>query len=197
MSVALPNFKFKASTNGYKAIALHGEDDWRDLCYISGSRGKWVIELPKETMGPYQTRWKAASAFAERFMTAPWREANIEIIRWWNRQPFAKDDINEEIANEIYDILVAECGASARPDERDSFVYHHTKAQHISGEYRFCGKIGFGGKFRNYSGWWVDCYREEENYNSVGCILHANEKLRALWLKNYGVEGGDPNGDYH
>ena len=31
----------------------------------------------------------------------------------------------------------------------------------------------------------MDCYREEENYNSLGGILLANERLKDLWVKHW------------
>jgi len=178
-----PKFRF---TKAGAAQISDEDDQWRDLCTLSGSAGKWTIELPSETMGPYRTRQIAALEFVDRFFTGPWQKADREILQWWHTQRHTKDLITEEIANAIYDILVDTCGAN--PQDRATFVHSHTEAKYLSTEFRFCGLIGFGGKFRNYSGWWVDCYNEEVNYSSMRAILHANRKLQALWIKHYGEQ---------
>lgn len=54
--------------------------------------------------------------------------------------------LTEKMANKVYDILVAECGASDRPDDRQWFVCGQTRE--VVREWRFCGSLGFGGKFR-------------------------------------------------
>ena len=59
----------------------------------------------------------------------------------------------------IYKILVEEVGAD--PRDADSFVRHFTSPTAI--EWRFCGTLGFGGKFyRNAGRYYVQCYREDE-----------------------------------
>ena len=47
-------------------------------------------------------------------------------------------------ANAVYDVLVQECGAAGGHD-RESFVSQQTTDE--IAEWRFCGKLGFGGKF--------------------------------------------------
>ena len=49
---------------------------------------------------------------------------------------------------------------------RDIFVYHHTDNIHgecntLCTEWRFCGKLGYGGKYRSKYNT-VDCYQEDE-----------------------------------
>ena len=67
------------------------------------------------------------------------------------------NNMTEERANKVYDILVNIGGASEYM--RDSFVYHHS--DYTNGnctEWRFMGKLGYGGKYRsNYNA--VDCYK--------------------------------------
>ena len=48
-------------------------------------------------------------------------------------------------ANEIYNALVSIGGADE--SMRESFVYHHCESKNGCGEWRFSGKLGFGGKY--------------------------------------------------
>jgi hypothetical protein len=84
--------------------------------------------------------------------------------------------LNEKQANEIYDILVQECGAFER--DRPHFVYCQTNEE--IPEWRFCGKLGFGGKFwRNDDRLYVNCYRESETPANLEMIIRAN--LPEVW----------------
>lgn len=48
-------------------------------------------------------------------------------------------------------------------------------------EYRFCGELGFGGKFRHRAERWsVDCYRENENPARLEMIRWTNVALKNL-----------------
>jgi len=76
--------------------------------------------------------------------------------------------MTEEKANKVYDILVSL--GNAREDERECFVYNQTSSE--CSEWRFCGNLGFGGKYRAYRNT-VDCYREdltEERKNIIDKI---------------------------
>ena len=85
--------------------------------------------------------------------------------------------MNDQKANAIFDILVKECGAF--DDDRLGFVYNQT-AEPVS-EWRFCGKLGFGGKFwRNNGKWYVNCYREDETPKRMKMIEAANKRLELL-----------------
>jgi len=82
--------------------------------------------------------------------------------------------IPAEKAQKIYDLLVTIGGASE--NMRDSFMYHHCENEYGCGEWRFQGKLGFGGKYysaRNV----VDCYTEDRNQGSISIINELNEKL--------------------
>jgi len=175
-----PRFRFSKSGE----VDVQDKVEWRHLCTLSGTAKKWTIELPEETMGPYRTRQMAAVAFADRFFTKPWKEENRQIMAWWQTQPHHRGKITGHLAGDIFDILVEECGAFQ--EDRPPFVHNHTTAARISTEFRFSGHIGFGGKFRNHSGWWVDCYPEEEDYDNMRSILAANQRLKALWINTYG-----------
>jgi hypothetical protein len=53
--------------------------------------------------------------------------------------------LSSELADDLYNILIAFCEAS--PDMRQNFVHSMTERQ-APHEYRFQGKLGFGGKLR-------------------------------------------------
>jgi len=89
--------------------------------------------------------------------------------------------MNSKTANKIYDILVLECGA--RESERERFVDAQT-AKLIS-EWRFCGNLGFGGKFWRHERKWfgkenryVNCYEEDLTLEREIMLLKANIRLR-------------------
>lgn len=94
----------------------------------------------------------------------------------------------EQIFNDVYTILVEECGA---PDGsyRQSFVHSHTEEKpewhSTTTEWRFGGKLGFGGKFwvrEGYGGGFtVNCYNEDATLELLEVIEKANEKLAELF----------------
>ena len=89
--------------------------------------------------------------------------------------------LSKKIANLIYDILVQECGVLEGKDNynRECFVSHQTTEEVI--EWRFCGKLGFGGKFwRNGGKMYVNCYREDETPERLKMIEAANKRLEDL-----------------
>jgi len=59
------------------------------------------------------------------------------------------DHLTPEFANKVYDILVSDGGAVE--DDRSSFIYHHCEDKYGCMEWRFYGKLGFGGKYRSQS----------------------------------------------
>lgn len=78
----------------------------------------------------------------------------------------------------IYDLLVDICGAIE--DDRDNFIKAQT-SDNPPFEYRFGGKLGFGGKFWNeLPELKVTCYPEEENDNRIRTITKMNLYLRKL-----------------
>jgi len=85
--------------------------------------------------------------------------------------------MNKTKANNIYDILVTEGGAN--PSNRDSFVHYVTEDH--DAEWRFCGSLGFGGKFYHNCGRiWVSCYSEDMNPERQATIHLITSKLEAL-----------------
>ena len=86
--------------------------------------------------------------------------------------------ISPEKAQKIYDLLVSIGGASERM--MDSFIYHHCESKEGCDEWRFQGKLGFGGKYyseRNV----VDCYTEDRNPTTIAIINELNDKLSDIY----------------
>lgn len=78
-------------------------------------------------------------------------------------------------ANKVYDFLVS-IGGAYEP-ERASFIYHHCESKHKCDEWRFSGKLGFGGKYwRDTNS--VGCYREDETPTRIKIINELNDKLK-------------------
>lgn len=87
--------------------------------------------------------------------------------------------MNREQLEAVYDVLVECCGANEHPDDREQFVGTHLTGDGCT-EYRFCGALGFGGKFRSQGQWRVDCYGEDSTPERRAMIERANEALVAL-----------------
>jgi len=88
-----------------------------------------------------------------------------------------------ETALAVYDVLIEECGASDKGRDRDAFIYTQTKKP-ICVEWRFCGKLGFGGKFWNNSKFYISCYSENETAERLAMINAANARLTELYQKH-------------
>jgi hypothetical protein len=172
------------SYRGLKSLAL------AHLCVLTKKDGFYSVET-RPDLAPCRKRWDMAHAFlkAERL---PWIESRAAAVyaSWRSNPRRSVLAMSAEQANAVYDVLVGECSASEEGvTGRNSFVYAHTKEIHPCQEYRFGGMIGFGGKFRNaYDRWCVDCYKEEEDVESLGMLCAANEKLQALYLSFFGKQ---------
>ena len=98
-------------------------------------------------------------------------------------------EITEEQARTVRSILHEECGC--RVDDRETEVFVRTikteasDRENVCHEYRFCGALGFGGKFRNNGNNenvpHVDCYREDETPKRLAMIAAANKRLAELF----------------
>lgn len=86
----------------------------------------------------------------------------------------------EETFRAIYRILVQHAGADR--SSRAELVFADTFMSNVMHtEYRFCGKLGFGGKFRRNNGrYYIDCYREDENSERLQIIDTVNKLLEAF-----------------
>lgn len=85
--------------------------------------------------------------------------------------------MTKEKANKVYDLLVS-IGGAYEPD-RDSFLYFHTEYKYETSEWRFSGKLGFGGKYRKATNS-VDCYREDATPERVKLMNELNEALSKI-----------------
>ena len=90
----------------------------------------------------------------------------------------------ENLSNRIYDILVAHAGAY---DDKGGCVRIQFRyfMESEGKEFRFQGRLGFGGKFRKDGGWngnvWhVTCYSEDETPERRRIIEQTNEALADL-----------------
>lgn len=88
-------------------------------------------------------------------------------------------DLKEFKAGKVYDVLVMYAGASAEPQTRDAFVQAISEG---CTEFRFQGKLGFGGKYRPKTNT-VDCYPEDLNQLREYVIANTNSALRMLTRK--------------
>lgn len=80
-------------------------------------------------------------------------------------------------ANQVYDILVKM--GSASESMRDSFIYYNCESEDGCSEWRFGGKLGFGGKYRvQYNK--VDCWSEDETPSILNLITEINNELSKL-----------------
>lgn len=86
-------------------------------------------------------------------------------------------NMDKEIANKVYDVLVSIGGATE--SYRDSFIHHHTPPNSCD-EWRFGGKLGFGGKYRSRYNT-VDCYSEDETTERKNLIKKLNEALSLIF----------------
>lgn len=99
-------------------------------------------------------------------------------------------NINLVQARRVLAILVEECGHRVH-DPRDatrlieSIITPQPDGGYVCNEYRFCGALGFGGKFCNNGNRdntpYVDCYREDETPARLQMIEAANKRLAELF----------------
>ncbi|MEP0323249.1 hypothetical protein [Bauldia litoralis] len=97
-------------------------------------------------------------------------------------------EISREQAEAACQILVEECGHRQTDDGYNDFVETVRTdggRRHVCNEYRFMGRLGFGGKFRNNGNRnntpYVDCYREHETPERLAMIERTNERLAVLF----------------
>lgn len=84
-------------------------------------------------------------------------------------------DNKKDLYNSIYDILVAEAGASERG--REHFI--RSFMDDAPREYRFQGALGFGGKFWRQP-FRISCYAEDETPERIAMIDRVNGMLKDL-----------------
>jgi hypothetical protein len=93
--------------------------------------------------------------------------------------------VSRELANEIFDVLVEECGAREESSGhgREAFV-HWLSGEHYGNEFRFMGALGWGGKFWIEDGltprFSVSNYREDETPERLRMMAAANRRLAEM-----------------
>ena len=81
----------------------------------------------------------------------------------------------------VYDVLIEHAGASKDGDTRLSFVLYYTDPNRQATEFRFCGTLGMGGKFRaNRGKYYVTCYQEDETPRRLKVMDETNQAIKAL-----------------
>lgn len=94
---------------------------------------------------------------------------------------YTYNDTDRVFYRAVWDVLVVEAGASKNPTDKELFVRAYTQVEHPASEYRFCGSLGFGGKFwRNDGCFYVSCYPEDRTPSRMATLERVNAKLREL-----------------
>lgn len=90
---------------------------------------------------------------------------------------------SKELYERCWDILVEHAGASTNLYDKECFVSHAINKDRFYKltEYRFCGNLGFGGKFwRNDGKIYVSCYPEDETPARKKIIEKVNKLLEEI-----------------
>ena len=89
----------------------------------------------------------------------------------------------------VWDILVDHAGASKNPRDKAAFVLACLDRDNKLYEYRFCGRLGFGGKLWRYDGRiYITCYPEDSTPERDRILRETNTQLAKL-LPTDGVYG--------
>ena len=94
--------------------------------------------------------------------------------------------MSDECVKQIKIILKEVCGASdSQLEQLRQFIFDHYENTPYVNEYRFCGNLGFGGKFRfNDDGeMYVTCYPEDETPERLAMIEKARNLLFLLDIR--------------
>lgn len=77
----------------------------------------------------------------------------------------------------IFNILVEHAGA--HEDDKKQFLVAQANRKYPCREFRFCGSLGFGGKFWNNNGkLYINCYQEDETPKRNRIIKLVNRILK-------------------
>lgn len=165
----------------------HLEETSKLLCYIERGADGWSIPLPSGHMGPYRNRWIAGQAYLNYILDPVSEKLEIEVADKWRKHRVHRQirTLTQDRAMAIYDVLVRKCGAEE--SGRGSFVYFQTKGTYIPNEWRFCGILGFGGKFWNTTlQWYVSAYEENLDAETRLIVAETNEILQKMYVEEYG-----------
>ena len=101
-----------------------------------------------------------------------------------NNTPFVY--MSDECVKQIKIVLINVCGATESSLEQlDQFIRDHYENIPYVNEYRFCGNLGFGGKFwfNDDGEMYVTCYPEDETPERLAMIEKARNLLFLLDLR--------------
>lgn len=94
---------------------------------------------------------------------------------------YTHDNTHRAFYEAVWDLLVAEAGASRDPEEKVRFTEAYTQVEHRADEWRFGGHLGFGGKFwRNAGRFYVSCYREDRTKARDAITTRVNDRIAEL-----------------
>lgn len=197
----LGELKFKRANDGYEAFyrGPYRQSPRQRLCLVTragdlsigdeADADKWVATDMKVATHPHKTRRAAADAFLKIVFDRQSEEIERTVAEAWERHREARlrdRRLTPEVAAAVYDLLIERCEAPNR--EKDHFVYRQSKTDEPPiTEWRFCGMLGFGGKFWNvHERWYVSAYPEDTNAERRLIIAQTNQALFGLFRKTYG-----------
>lgn len=94
---------------------------------------------------------------------------------------YTYDEAKAPFYHRCYDLLVEHAGARPDPEEREVFVQTFTQVEYPGSEYRFQGRLGFGGKFyRQGDQHYIGCYPEDETPARRAILDLVNRLLQGL-----------------
>lgn len=85
-----------------------------------------------------------------------------------------------------FDVLVKHAGAYDGPENREEFARHVSRVSSPCEEYRFSGRLGFGGEFRNDANRdvpYVDCHAEDRTPERDRIVEVTNMALVTLFSR--------------
>ncbi len=89
--------------------------------------------------------------------------------------------MTEERARKIWAILVEHGEAGELDGDDEFFVRYHCALTQMYSEWRFCGLLGFGGKFRtDHDRVYVDCYPEDRTPERDALMEKINQLLKEM-----------------
>lgn len=98
-------------------------------------------------------------------------------------RPAGAEASEATVCEQVYYLLVAEAGALDDEANRLQFQrwWERTEAGTTGSEFRFCGSLGFGGKFwKRHDRWSINCYGEDETPVRRATIERVNALLAQL-----------------
>lgn len=103
----------------------------------------------------------------------------------------ATTPMTADMAGRVYQVLIEECRAP-KGHAISTFINYHSAEPGPHGrgnEWRFGGILGMGGKFWTANNsWYVNCYSDDADADTVRRIKAANARLSALLSEHQAEE---------